>query len=627
MCGIAGFTKFDGSMLGIDTLLSMGDAISHRGPDAHGEYLSEYIALCHRRLSIIDLSEQGNQPMISANGRYVIVFNGEIYNYLELRNELISYNYQFKSHTDTEVILGLYQHYGLKCLDMMNGMFAFAIWDNEMNSLFIARDRIGKKPLYYFNNNNRFIFASELKSILKHPLVNNNIRHDAIYDYFTYQYVPDPKTIYKNIFKLQPGHYLIVNKQRVQLHKYWDLSFSRDNLSSIESICDELDELIHISTKSRMISDVPLGAFLSGGIDSSAIVAYMAKCANNPVTTCSIGFNDKDFDELDYARTISEIFNTRHFEYTVQEDIHSHLIEISAFFDEPFADPSFVPTYYVSKLARQNVKVALAGDGGDENFAGYQKYVNDDIENRLRRVLPTFIRTSLFPLISTHLAESRVNLLRKSSSLLKSLSVQPSHGFFITNSFFPDSIWARIINDDLRRELVDYHPSYITEDYYNSADTDDHISRILYTDIKTYLPGDILVKVDRMSMANSLEVRAPLLDYHLVEYAARLPSNLKFLNGDKKYILKKCLTNILPKDILYRKKMGFSVPLASWLRKEIKDLAYSILFKPNNGLSNFFQPDKINILWDRHQKSTFDYSTQLWSLLIFEIWWQRYIGH
>lgn len=374
-----------------------------------------------------------------------------------------------------------------------------------------------------------------------------------------------------------------------------------------------------------MISDVPLGAFLSGGIDSSSVVALMAKSIDKPITTCAIGFDSKVFDEVKYAKMVAELFKTDHHEFTVRNNVSQHLEFITSFFDEPFADPSFIPTYFVSKLASKKVTVALAGDGGDENFAGYQKYTTDNIENQLRSKFPSSVRENIFPYLAQILSQKTNKYFKKGSSLLNTLSVDPAHGFFLTNSFFDDKLWKRIINKNFSDKLGHYHPSSLTKDYYHNADTDDHLSKILYTDIKTYLPGDILVKVDRMSMANSLEVRAPILDYNVVEYAATIPSHLKYKKGEKKYILKRCFNEILPYDILYRKKMGFSVPLADWFRNEIKELAASKLFMASNGLSNFFDVEEIRTIWNEHQEMKRDHSSPLWSLLIFELWWQNYI--
>ena len=544
MCGIAGFTRFKDPVGDINTLKAMGDAIAHRGPDASGIYIDDNIGLCHRRLSIIDLSNLGNQPIHSQNGKYTIVFNGEIYNFIELRSDLAKEGYTFQTKTDTEVILSLYQRDGIDCLTKLNGMFAFAIWDKEKRTLFLARDRLGKKPLYYYFDGNNFIFASEIKSILKIPLVKKEICHEAIYDYFTYQYIPEPKSIFKNIYKLRPAHWLIVNNEGIIERKYWELSFTNINTNSEAVIAEDLyNKLLH-SVELRMVSDVPIGAFLSGGIDSSSVVALMAKSSIKPVTTCTIGFDSDKYDEIEYARSVSNSFKTDHYEFTVKNNISENLQFIASYFDEPFSDPSFVPTYFVSKLTKSKVTVALAGDGGDENFVGYQKYNTDAIENRLRNIIPSFLRQNLFPSLSNAISRLPSQFFKKGSSLLNSLSVNPAYGFYLTNSFFNQDLWGKLINNEFRKNIGDYHPSHLTEQYYHSADTDDHISKLLYTDIKTYLPGDILVKVDRMSMANSLEVRAPILDYKVVEFAASIPSNLKYKDGEKKYILKQAFKEI-----------------------------------------------------------------------------------
>jgi asparagine synthase (glutamine-hydrolysing) len=626
MCGIAGFTRFLDPTGDISSLVRMGDKIAHRGPDAHGEYLDDGIGLCHRRLSIIDLSAAGNQPMFSEDGNLVIVFNGEIYNFLELRKDLEEKGYGFKTKTDTEVILALYQFEGIRCLNKLFGMFAIALWDKHKQKLFLARDRLGKKPLYYYYDQKHFIFGSEVKSILEIDSVPKGINHDAIYDYFVYQYVPEPKSIFKNIYKLKPGHYLTINKNGVNVKQYWDVSFKAQSMSTEEEISEGLLDIVNICTRQRMISDVPLGAFLSGGVDSSGIVALMAKNSTKPVVTCSIGFDSKKYNEIQYAKKVANQYNTIHHELTVKENILDSLEHIAEYFDEPFADQSLVPTFFVSQLAKTKVTVALAGDGGDENFAGYSKYSVDQIENNFRNNIPAFIRENIFHLFVNPLQKSNYRLFSRSGTLLNALSKTPAEGFYLTNTFMTDSLWNRLANAELKREIGDYHPSTQTIQYYNEADADDHLSRILYTDIKTYLVGDILVKVDRMSMANSLEVRAPILDHRVVEYAASIPSQLKLHHNEKKYILKKSFASLLPSDILYRKKMGFSVPLANWLRNELKATAEEKLFLSGNGLSNYFKLNEINNIWLEHQHGVKDHSAALWSLLMFEIWWQKYIA-
>lgn len=625
MCGIAGFTQFKQQFGDKTSLEKMGDAIRHRGPDAGGIYLDDRIGLCHRRLSIIDLSESGNQPMISHDGRYIIVFNGEIYNFLSLREELETQNYPFRTHTDTEVLLALYELNGKDVLDRINGMFAFAIWDTVKQSLFLARDRIGKKPLYYYKSNNDIVFSSELKSMLTLPDIPRNIRTDAVYDFFAYQYIPDPKTIFENIFKLEPGHYLEISETDFKKTKYWDISFANTSSHDETQIRKELQELLNKCTKNRMISDVPLGAFLSGGVDSSGIVAMMSNNSETAVTTCSIGFDNEKFNETEFARTVAELYHTNHHELMVHQNVKDSLEKIVSFFDEPFGDPSLVPTYYVSELARQKVTVAIAGDGGDEIFAGYQKYTTDYIENNLRKLFPAFIRTTLFSPLASFLDKFNNTYCKKGSSLLTSLSLDPAMGFYVSNSQISDRLWEEIITDDTKSMLGSYHPSQITTDYYHRCDGKDHLSKILYTDMKSYLPGSILVKVDRMSMANSLEVRAPILDYELIEFAATIPSGLKYNHGEKKYILKEAFKDSLPDDILYRKKMGFSVPLANWLRTELKHLAEQKILGSSGGLSDYFRMDIIRKMWEQHQSEERDLSIPLWSMLMFQMWWDNYI--
>ncbi|MBL4763671.1 MAG: asparagine synthase (glutamine-hydrolyzing) [Colwellia sp.] len=629
MCGIAGFTQFHQQQGSIDTLKVMGKRIFHRGPDAGSEYLTENVGLCHRRLAIIDLSAAGIQPMKSADEKTIITFNGEIYNFLELRKELIQQGIEFKTNTDTEVILALYQSIGIKLLDKINGMFAFAIWDNTKQELFIARDRIGKKPLYYSFFDNDIVFASELKAMLALPSIPKDIRLDAVHDFFAYQYIPDPKTIFKGIHKLEPGHYLLVNAQGLQKQQYWDISFSNQTEQSESELIKELQQLAGDCTVKRMMSDVPLGAFLSGGVDSSGIVALMAEHAEKTngeaITTCSIGFDEEKFNETEFAKQVAEQYNTNHHELTVRDNVADSLEHIVSFFDEPFADPSLVPTYFVSKLAREKVTVAIAGDGGDEVFAGYSKYSVDHIENQLRNKFPKWLRKGIFPTLAK--LSSKVNLVpfKKANSLLTSLSVEPAMGFYITNSMITDQTWLTLVTEKNKTELGSYHPSSQTIDKYNQADGTDHLSKILYTDMKTYLPGGILVKVDRMSMANSLEVRAPILDYKLIEFAATVPSKYKFNKGEKKYLLKEAFKKYLPDDILYRKKMGFSVPLASWLRNELKDITEARLVDNPSGLKQIFKTSEINKLWTEHLSMTKDHSTVLWSMLMFQMWWDKYM--
>lgn len=626
MCGIAGFSSFSTSWGDESTLLAMGDSIAHRGPDAHGTYIDEHVGLCHRRLAIIDLSEAGNQPMYALDGDLVLVFNGEIYNFIELRKELEQSGFAFKTKTDTEVILAAYIHYGDDFVEKLNGMFAFALWDKRQQSLILARDRLGKKPIYYYHDGKDIVFASELKAILTIANIPRKIRPDAVYDFFAYQYVPDPKTIFEGIYKLPPAHWMKVEAgKEILIKPYWDLSYSDAYQKTEQDIKAELAQIIQECTQSRMVSDVPLGAFLSGGVDSSGVVALMAKSSDKPVTTCSIGFDSKKYDEVEFAKIVADQYKTDHHEFTVRKTVEENLEHIVSFFDEPFADPSLVPTFFVSELARKQVTVALAGDGGDEVFAGYEKYAVDATENNVRASIPKVLRDTVCAGLAKALHGNPVSLLKRAGSLMHSVSIDPAMGFYVSNSMMTDQTWDALVKDEFSATLAGYHPSKLSVDYYHRADADDHLSRILYTDIKTFLPGDILVKVDRMSMANSLEVRAPLLDYKLIEYAARIPSFLKFNGKEKKYILKEVFKPLLPDDILYRKKMGFSVPLASWLRNELKSICESKLLSSTAGLCEFFEAKQIHKLWQQHISQNYDHSRVLWSMLMFELWWQRYM--
>ncbi|MEO0438344.1 MAG: asparagine synthase (glutamine-hydrolyzing) [Pseudomonadota bacterium] len=624
MCGIAGFTNFHSQLGDSATLMAMGESMTHRGPDAHGSFADQFVGLHHRRLAIIDLNEASNQPMEYGAGRYQIVFNGEIYNFLELRDELKAEGFKFQTQSDTEVILALYQRDQAKCLDSLNGMFAFAIWDSQKQELFIARDRLGKKPLYYSHKNGDLAFASEIKALMRCDWFSRELRTDAVYDFFAYQYVPDPKTIFRDTHKLSPGHYAIVNRSGVSIQRYWDPSFAEDPLASPEDL-EHLSALIDQSTRRRMIADVPLGAFLSGGIDSSGIVALMAADSTKPITTCSIGFDQKEFNETEFASLVASSLNTDHHEFTVTDKVADSLHEIVRFFDEPFADPSLIPTYFVSKLARRKVTVALAGDGGDEVFAGYEKYSIDQLENRWRKRVPKVIRERFFPSMAQLCRKIPLRLFGRAATLLRALAHSPAEAFYYSNAQIDDDEWESLALTQTKNRLQGYHPKQITVDAYNGCDGPNHLAKILYTDLKTYLPGDILVKVDRMSMAHSLEVRAPLLDYKLVEYAARLPSSMKIQYGEKKWALKQVFSPKLPTEILDRKKMGFSVPLDEWFRGDLKGIWERTVLQAADGLPNFFSQDTISSLWDAHQRGRRDHGALLWSLLIFQLWWNEYM--
>ncbi|MBI5656911.1 MAG: asparagine synthase (glutamine-hydrolyzing) [Geobacter sp.] len=624
MCGIAGFFRNVAPDAEGTLLRRMGEVIIHRGPDAGGEYLDDHVGLAHRRLSIIDLSPQGNQPMFSDDEQLVIVFNGEIYNFLTLRAELEHDGVVFRTKTDTEVILALYRKHGTECLKRLNGMFAFAIWDKVDRTLFLARDRIGKKPLYYYHvGGDRLAFASEIKSILQLPGISQEIEPTAILDYLSYHYIPDPKTIYRNLFKLPPAHYMVLAAGgEPHVAEYWDVGFSASSRRSISEAEDELIGLLQDATSSRMLADVPLGAFLSGGVDSSAIVALMARVSEKPVRTCTIGFQDKRHDESLYAREIATLFNTNHQEYFVTENLIDTVSMLPKFFDEPFADSSAVPTYHVSRLARKAVTVAIAGDGGDESFGGYGKYAVELKENLVRQLVPR----SILSLIHSGVEGISHNTLgRKARSLTSSAMMEPGRAFFRTNSCKGQSEINDLLSESIRRSCSSYDPALHTLRYWEKMKGADHVSCMLYTDLKTYLPGDILVKVDRMSMANSLEVRAPFLDYRIIEFAASLPSNWKIKGGDKKIILRNAFSRLLPASILNRAKHGFTVPLESWFRLELKMFAEESLlnYQP---IRQFLDISSVRRLWQEHQERKSDNGEMLWNLLMFSLWHKEWMS-
>jgi len=559
--------------------------------------------------------------MHSACGRYVIVFNGEIYNFQELRTKYAAKGYVFRSRTDTEVILAAYSFYGESCLAQLHGMFAFALWDTRQKTLFLARDRIGKKPLYWWHGgNDRLAFASELKSLLLLPQVRPEVEPTAIVDFLKYLYIPAPKTIYSNIYKLLPGHSLTLQiGQSPAIREYWDVGFAANDGLSFAAATEHLLDLIKWQTALRMFADVPLGAFLSGGVDSSGIVALMAQNSAEPVRTCTIGFADKAFDETPYAREVAKRYGTLHHEYQVRENLIETIQLLPRYFDEPFADSSALPTYHVSRLARQAVTVALSGDGGDESFGGYQKYVTELIEHRVRRTVPRFLLRILHSLTT----DSVSGLGKKIGSLSTSALADSDTGFYHTNTFLTDQQLGQLLAPRLASFCRDYDPVEYTRRYWDKQQGADHVTRMLYTDIKTYLPGDILVKVDRTSMAHSLEVRAPLLDHSVVEFAATLPSRWKIAGQRKKIILRQAFSSLLPSDFLARRKQGFSVPLASWFRNELQPLTREMLLE-NEALDPYFSRSAIARLHQRHIQQREDHGTLLWTLLSFALWQREY---
>jgi len=626
MCGICGvFNVVNRNPVKSSLVKSMADTLIHRGPDDEGIYCSGPVGLGHRRLAIIDI-EGGQQPMANKQKTVWVVFNGEIYNFHEVKSLLASKGYSFHTQSDTEVIIALYEEYGEACFQYLRGMFAIAIWDENTQQLFLARDRVGKKPLFYYYDHSKLVFASEIKAILKVPGISRDINLQALSDYFSLLYIPAPKTIYRNIYKVRPGHFLIVSEGGLREVEYWDVNFEKTSDLSVERWCEEILEKYSQAVQLRLISDVPLGAFLSGGIDSSSVVALMTKLTNKPVVTSSIGFNDKDFDESHHAREIAQYFNAEHYERIVNPDAAGIIEKLVWHYDEPFADSSAIPTYYVSQLAREHVTVALSGDGGDEIFAGYRRYLLDKREDQLRGLFPKFLRQNLFRLLAAVYpkADWAPRVLRGKATF-ENLACSHIEAYFRSVSAVHPELKANLFHPDVQDQLKGYDTADIFRDYYQKAGRVDPLSRIQYVDFKTYLPDDILVKVDRASMAHSLEVRAPMLDHLFVEMAATIPSAHKLRGKSGKNILKMALRGVVPQNTLERKKMGFAVPLAKWFRGEMKDLAHNLLFEQDIG--TILNRGTVEKIWNQHQKGYRDRSTDLWTVFIFGLWYQQMQGN
>jgi asparagine synthase (glutamine-hydrolysing) len=618
MCGICGIFEYERRTdLPADLVHRMNQTMIHRGPDDGGVFVGPGIGLGHRRLSIIDLAG-GHQPMSNEDGTVWVLLNGEIYNYPELRAELLQRGHKFVTKSDTEAVVHLYEEYGHECFAKLRGMFSIAIWDSKNRKVVLARDRVGKKPLFYAADSVRILFGSELKALLAGCSLSREMDEQALSDYFSFGYIPAPKTIYRSVRKVMPGHYLVASANGVRETRYWDLSFSRVEEKTEEDWGERLRHELCEATRVRLMSDVPLGAFLSGGIDSSAVVAMMSHLMKRAVTTCSIGFNEEKYNEAEYALQVSKLFSTDHHVETVEPNAVEIVDKLAWHFDEPFADSSAVPTYYVSKIARQFVTVALGGDGGDESFAGYRRYKLDYYENRLRNRVPAGMRRSVFgPLGRWYPPLAWAPRVFRAKSTFQSLSRSPLEGYFNSISYFRPDDKERLFTSDFRARLGNYESIDVFREYYDRADTEDPLSKIQYVDIKTYLTDDILTKVDRASMAVSLEVRAPMLDHKFLELAASMPSNLKLRNGTGKYMLKKALEPTLPAEILYRQKQGFAIPLGDWFKRELKEMAHHVILETDDGI---LDRSFLGTIWDQHQKGYYDRSALLWATLMFRKW-------
>lgn len=626
MCGICGKINLDNQPVTETLLRRMASSLSHRGPDDEGIYINGCAGLGHRRLSIIDLSLNARQPMSNEDGRVWIVFNGEIYNFPALREDLFKKGHIFRSHSDTETIIHLYEEYGVESLSRLRGMFAFALWDERDKTLFLARDRVGKKPLYYYDNGSSFLFASEIKAIITDPDVPRIPDHTAIHHYLTYQDVPSPWTAFKGIKKLPPAHYLLLKNGQTEVKRYWKLSYLPKHKVSEKDIKNAVVEQLKETVKIRLISDVPLGAFLSGGIDSSAIVAMMAGMMNEPVKTFSIGFKEGAYNELRYAKMVAEKFKTAHTEFIVEPDAVDVLPKLVWHYNEPFADSSAIPTYYVSKLAREHVTVILNGDGGDENFAGYGRYRANEFAGKISRFFPRRVANMLLAVVSLlpH-GKNPTNLLWTLKRFLQEYRRSPElrncHWLCHFNNDMKDELYS----DGFSREMSSTDSFELVLDKYIEAEAASFLDKTLYADVMMYLPDDLLVKVDVATMANSLEARSPFLDHEFMEFAARIPSELKLRRGNTKYILKEALKEVLPDEILYRQKMGFGVPIDHWFRNELKEMAYDVLLGEGGTERGYFNKAFIKRMLDEHVSGRWNWQYHIWNLLMLELWHREFI--
>jgi asparagine synthase (glutamine-hydrolysing) len=628
MCGITGLVDLSGIDRDAERrrLRSMTDIIFHRGPDEEGHFIDGHAALGHRRLSIIDCAT-GQQPLGNEDGSVQIVFNGEIYNFLELRDLLVAKGHQFATNSDTEAIVHLYEEFGEACVERLWGMFAFAIWDSKKRRLLLARDRVGKKPLYYARRGTRLAFGSELKSLVVGGEVAREIDLEGLDCYFTLGYVPSPRCILKDARKLRPGHYLVFDEAGMRERRYWSLSFQPGPPVSEREAGEQLADLVEQAVRCRLMSEVPLGAFLSGGIDSSLVVGQMSRVMTEPVKTNAIGFDVAAYDELPYARKVAEVCKTEHHEFTVKPDAVKVLDLLGWHFDEPLADPSAIPTYYVCKMARQQVTVALSGDGGDETFGGYTfRYRPHVVESRLRAAVPANIRGLVFgPAGSLYPKWDWLPRPLRLKTILTNLAVSDARAFYLDLSFMHPPARERLYTDSMKRQLLGFTPYEAVGPFYTGSDAPDPLGRSQHTDIQSYMTEDVLVKVDRMSMAVSLEVRCPLLDHRIMELAARLPADLR-LRGDKgKWVLRQLAATMVPREVLERPKQGFTPPVPVWLRRELREMAHETLFDRGSVLGDHVSLGALRKLWDDHQSGIRQNSQVLWGMLMFRLWERNYL--
>ena len=622
MCGITGiFETREKKEIARDVLARMNETQRHRGPDEGSYHVEPGLGLGHRRLSIIDVAT-GQQPLYNEDGSVAVIFNGEIYNFQELIPELIALGHVFRTKSDTEVIVHGWEAWGEACVERFRGMFAFALWDRNRETLFLARDRLGVKPLYYaFLPDGKFIFGSELKALLTHGGLARDLDPQAVEEYFALGYVPEPRTIFSGAAKLPPAHTLTLRRGAPASApaEYWDVRFTLDNPISGADASIELIGRLRESVRLRMISEVPLGAFLSGGVDSSAVVAMMAEVSADPVNTCSIAFSDAAYDESAWAQRVADRYATRHFVDRVESDDFDLIDDLARTYDEPYADSSAIPTYRVCGLARKHVTVALSGDGGDENFGGYRRYRLHVAEERLRSTLSRSLRRPIFGLLGRAYpkADWAPRVLRAKSTF-EALARDSVDAYFHGVSILRDDMRRELFSNAFKARLGGYNAVSVFQRHARRANGDDPLALVQYLDLKTYLVGDINTKVDRASMAHSLEVREPLMDHPLVEWLASLPSDLKLKSNEGKHLLKVAMAPYLPDEILYRTKQGFAVPLARWFRGPLRQRVHDAILGPRLAATGIFNQNYLRHLVEAHASGARDYSAPLWTLLMFD---------
>jgi asparagine synthase (glutamine-hydrolysing) len=622
VCGIAGMLGREGEAVEASTVQRMCRTIVHRGPDDEGIYTRGRVGLGMRRLSIIDLSG-GHQPIHNEDKTIWIVFNGEIYNFGDLRQGLEARGHTFYTHTDTEVIVHLYEEMGADCVTQLRGMFAIALYDERRQSLLLARDRIGKKPLYYALDRGRLYFASEIKAILAAAPHLAEVNPEGVLQFFYFGYISDPHSVFQQIAKLPSGHLAEYRNGEIKVRQYWDLpAYGTYDPGSDDACLEEMEQKLAEAVKIRLISDVPLGALLSGGVDSSIVVALMARASSSPVKTFSIGFKKQDFNEAEYARMVAERFHTDHHELAVDPDIAETLEKLTRMMEEPFGDSSMIPTYHVSRLARQHVTVALSGDGGDELFAGYDRYLVN-LKRRHFEVIPNWMgriyRDHVYPRLPSDV---------KGRKLAWNITLPSRDRYLDSLSFLPALDRERsLFSDDFVESARAYPDPFAQfQRYYEDAPARDQLSRLLYLDTKTYLTADIMTKVDRMSMATSLEMRAPILDHEFVEWVTRLPVKYKLRHGRRKFLLKKLAERLgIPPALLHRPKQGFALPLVHWMRHELKDGLLQILNEPRTLQRGYFRPQAVRSVLNEHFQGRRDHSGVLWLLLVLELWHRNFL--